>query len=162
MSSTSNSRQFDAVLALPFCHLGLQFENQQLVASEYLPADAENYDVNLSYVKQVADEVYAYCDDARFQFSLQLNPEGTDFQQSVWRQLQAIPAGEVMTYGEVAKKLGSSARAVGNACRANRIPLIIPCHRVVSASGLGGFAGQRSGYFTDIKRQLLLHEGLEI
>jgi len=163
MSSTKDkSSPFDAVLALPFCRLGLQFENQQLVASEYLPADSKSFAVNSLPVSQVSEQVYAYCENPGFQFSLKLNPPGTDFQQRVWRQLRAIPSGEVMTYGEVAKKLGSSPRAVGNACRANHIPLIIPCHRVIAASGLGGFAGHRSGYFLDIKRHLLRHEGLEI
>ena len=162
MSSTSiGSRQFDAVLALPFCRLGLQFENQRLVASEYLPADSKSFSPRSSYAVRVAEQVHAYCEDPGFQFSLKLNPPGTKFQQRVWKQLLAIPSGEVMTYGEVAKKLGSSPRAVGNACRANHIPLIIPCHRVIAASGLGGFAGHRSGYFLDIKRQLLRHEGLE-
>ncbi len=160
-SISVNSRQFDAVLALPFCHLGLQFENQQLVASEYLPDDSKSFATCSTHVSQVTEQVHAYCEDPGFQFSLQLNPPGTDFQRRVWKQLQAIPAGEVMTYGEVAKKLGSSPRAVGNACRANHIPLIIPCHRVIAASGLGGFAGHRNGYFLNIKRQLLRHEGLE-
>jgi len=163
MSVTSvNSRQFDAILALPFCHLGLQVENQQLIASEYLAADSKSFAARSSFVSKITEQVHAYCEDSNFQFSLKLNPPGTDFQRSVWKQLRAIPAGEVMTYGEVAKKLGSSPRAVGNACRANHIPLIIPCHRVIAASGLGGFAGHRSGYFLGIKRQLLRHEGLEI
>jgi len=68
----------------------------------------------------------------------------------------------VITYGEIAAELDSSPRAVGNACRKNPISLVIPCHRVVSASGIGGFSGQIEGEKISIKQQLLAHEGVEI
>ena len=69
---------------------------------------------------------------------------GTDFQRRVWAALRGIPAGETKSYGEIARKLGANgaARAVGGACGANPIPLLIPCHRVLAASRkLGGFSG---------------------
>ena len=66
-----------------------------------------------------------------------------------------IPAGSTRTYGELAKQLGTSARAIGGACRANPVLLLIPCHRVVAAHDKGGFAGHRSGRWVDIKRRLL-------
>jgi methylated-DNA-[protein]-cysteine S-methyltransferase len=74
--------------------------------------------------------------------------------------MQSIPAGETRTYGELAKAIGSSARAVGGACGANPIPLVVPCHRVVGAGGsLGGFMGAREeGFELMIKRWLLAHE----
>jgi len=87
-------------------------------------------------------------------------PIGTPFQLRVWSALREIPLGEVVTYGELAKTLGSSPRAVGGACRNNPIPLIIPCHRVVSKSGIGGFSGQWGiGERVDVKQWLLHHEG---
>ena len=95
--------------------------------------------------------------------SLQTIPlalQGTLFQKSVWHELCKIPLGETRTYGEVANKLNSSARAVGNACRSNPIQIIVPCHRVVSAKGLGGYAGETQGRQLDIKRWLLNHEGV--
>ncbi len=68
---------------------------------------------------------------------------GTEFQKQVWKQIYSIPYGETRTYGELAKSIGrpKAARAVGMACNANPVALIIPCHRVVGSNGLGGFAG---------------------
>lgn len=162
MSSTKKlAHQFDAVIALPFCHLGLNVNKGELLASEYLKPEIKTFVTDSSTVTEIVRQIEAYCENPTFNFQLELKPAGTVFQQKVWQVLSAIPAGQVMTYGEVAKQLSSSAQAVGNACRANPIPLIIPCHRVVSAQGIGGFAGHTSGYFTDIKSQLLAHEGLE-
>lgn len=87
-----------------------------------------------------------------------LAPAGTPFQRRVWQALQSIPAGTTLTYGELASKLGTSARAVGGACRANPIPLLIPCHRVIAAHGDGGFGGHTSGRWMEIKRWLLAHD----
>jgi methylated-DNA-[protein]-cysteine S-methyltransferase len=87
---------------------------------------------------------------------LDLSP-GTAFQQSVWRALQGIPAGATRSYGEIARAVGSprASRAVGQACGANPIPVLIPCHRALAAGGkLGGFSGG-----LDWKRRLLQREG---
>jgi methylated-DNA-[protein]-cysteine S-methyltransferase len=86
---------------------------------------------------------------------------GTPFQQGVWRELIRIPFGETRSYGELAKKLGSSARAVAGACRRNPLPLLVPCHRVVAKNGIGGFMGKTDGQALAIKRWLLQHEGHE-
>jgi len=88
-----------------------------------------------------------------------LRPAGTAFQRRVWERLQQIPPSEVMTYGQLAQELASSPRAVAGACRANPVPILIPCHRVVAASGLGGYMGQTAGRELAIKRWLLQHEG---
>lgn len=104
----------------------------------------------------------AYFADPGFRFDLALRPQGTDFQRRVWQTLLSIPAGRVSSYGELAKQLGSSARAVGNACRRNPVPIVVPCHRVVAKSGIGGFGGALSGQLIDQKRRLLQHEGVAI
>lgn len=83
---------------------------------------------------------------------------GTPYQQRVWRRLQQIPAGEERSYGELATELASCAQAVAGACRANPIPILIPCHRVVSSSGVGGYMGQTTGKAVAIKQWLLQHE----
>jgi methylated-DNA-[protein]-cysteine S-methyltransferase len=83
---------------------------------------------------------------------------GTPFQLRVWQALLEIPLGETRTYGELAKKLKSSARAVGMGCRTNPLPLIIPCHRIVSATGIGGFCGKLDGKPISVKEWLLTHE----
>lgn len=89
---------------------------------------------------------------------IKLLKQGSVYRQKVWAELSQIPIGATMTYSELAKKIGSGARAVGNACRDNAYPLFIPCHRVVSASGMGGYAGQTEGDFMTIKRKLLEFE----
>ena len=100
------------------------------------------------------DQVLAYFQDRRRSFALPLAPAGTDFQRQVWTQLQRIPYGETRSYADVARLLGTSARAVGNANGANPICLVVPCHRVIGADGsLTGFA-----FGTKLKRQLLEHE----
>ncbi|MAH17331.1 MAG: cysteine methyltransferase [Euryarchaeota archaeon] len=87
--------------------------------------------------------------------ALTLRPGGTAFQQRVWEALRAIPAGETATYGELAARAGSprAARAVGQACARNPIPVLIPCHRAVGSSGPGGWSGQPGA-----KKWLLAHE----
>lgn len=90
-----------------------------------------------------------------------LKPAGTNFQQRVWSELAHIPWGECITYAELAQRLDTSPRAVGGALRANPIPILIPCHRVVAASGLGGYAGA-SELGQARKRWLLRHEGVAI
>lgn len=97
----------------------------------------------------------------RREFDLPLVIEGTEFRRRVWDALLRIPYGEVRTYGEVARELGNPAatRAIGQANRENRFPIVIPCHRVVAAGGIGGYAGSDSGEGVDVKRWLLRHEG---
>ena len=109
---------------------------------------------------ELAQQLEKYFSSATSFTNLRLAPQGTDFQKSVWNELSKIPCGQTLTYGEIAKKLNSSARAVGNACRKNPIAIIVPCHRVVSATGLGGYAGKTEGRQLNIKRWLLKHEGV--
>ena len=93
-------------------------------------------------------------------FSVPLALEGTAFQQKVWSALQQLPPGSCCSYGELAIRVNSGARAVAGACRANPVPIIVPCHRVVAANGLGGYMGQQTGHGLAIKEWLLSHEGL--
>jgi methylated-DNA-[protein]-cysteine S-methyltransferase len=100
-------------------------------------------------------QIEEYFRGGRRGFTLRLAPAGSPFQRRVWQALQEIPYGETKSYGEIARKLGSSARAVGRANATNPICLIVPCHRVIGADGtLTGFA-----FGTDLKRRLLAHEG---
>ena len=92
--------------------------------------------------------------------NLKLLKQGTVHQNKVWAELLKIPQGETLTYSALAKKIGSAARAVGNACRTNPYPLLIPCHRVVSVNGMGGYSGNRHGKFMELKEKLLEAETL--
>ncbi|MEO5333313.1 MAG: methylated-DNA--[protein]-cysteine S-methyltransferase [Magnetococcus sp. YQC-5] len=70
-----------------------------------------------------------------------LSPQGTPFQRRVWALLREIPLGQIETYGSLARRLQTSPRAVGHALACNPIPILIPCHRVLAAHGLGGYSG---------------------
>jgi len=108
---------------------------------------------------QVATALDDYFTTARWPEELPLAPSGTPFQHRVWDCLRQISTGHTRSYGDIARELGSSARAVGGACRANPLLLLIPCHRVVARHGQGGFAGQTAGRWPAIKAWLLAHEG---
>lgn len=105
---------------------------------------------------EARDQLLAYLAGRRRSFSLPLAPGGSDFQRQVWAALLRIPWGETLTYGELARRLGreGAARAVGTANGANPLPILIPCHRVVAANGLGGYSGGLA-----LKRRLLTLEG---
>jgi methylated-DNA-[protein]-cysteine S-methyltransferase len=90
--------------------------------------------------------------------TIKLLKQGSAYRHKVWAELCKIPFGKIMTYSALAGKIGSSARAVGNACRDNPYPVIIPCHRIVSVSGIGGYCGQTEGDFIAIKYKLLAFE----
>ncbi len=97
--------------------------------------------------------------EPNFIFDLCLHISGTTHQQRVWQAIQAIPSGKTSSYAEIAMQLHSAPRAVGRACGANRIPIVIPCHRVISKNGgLGGFMNASDGDPLVIKRWLLRHE----
>jgi methylated-DNA-[protein]-cysteine S-methyltransferase len=114
-------------------------------------ASADAPDPAFDDVRNQLDEYFA---GTRTAFDLSLRPKGTAFEQRVWAHLQTIPYGETTTYGEIARELGSVARAVGRANGANPISIVVPCHRVVGTNGsLTGYAG---GLGT--KRELLDHE----
>jgi len=105
---------------------------------------------------EAARQLKAYDAGELSEFDLPLHVKGSDFQQSVCAQMSAIPFGDTVTYGDIAKALGQSAQAVGSACGGNPIPVIIPCHRVMGAKGLTGFSGKGG---VETKVALLRHEG---
>ena len=153
---------FQACLRAPFATLGIAASDTHVTAIRYLarstPARAPRRN-SIAYLACV--QIQAYLDDPRFEFDLPLRIAGTRHRLAVWEAMQRIPAGQTRTYGELAKEIGSSARAVGGACGANPIPLVVPCHRVIAADGaIGGFMGESSeGFELAIKRWLLEHEG---
>jgi methylated-DNA-[protein]-cysteine S-methyltransferase len=106
----------------------------------------------------VCRQIERYLDDPEFRFDLPFEFTGTAFQQRVWRAICAIPSGATLSYLQVARQLESAPRPVGGACGANRIPLVIPCHRVVASGGIGGFMHARGGAPVEIKKWLLRHE----
>lgn len=92
-------------------------------------------------LRQARTQLLAYFDASLRDFDLPLAPGGTPYRQAVWQAMCAIPYGETCTYATLAKKAGGAARSVGQACGANPIPILIPCHRVLAMHHLGGYSG---------------------
>ncbi len=153
---------YQAVIATPLGRVGIRMTGHTVSALDYLAADAPEQPPVNEAAQTVVAQLEAYFRDPRYRFTVPLAPDGTAFQQRVWVALQTIPAGTVLTYGELARRLDTAARAIGGACRNNPIPILIPCHRVVGRQGLGGYAGEVTGDPLAIKRWLLRHEGVAV
>ena len=151
---------WSAKLRTPFAVLGIRTRDGCLTGVEFLPQGERAQQPVDAFAARVVAEIEHYLADPRHRFTLPLSPAGTPFQRRVWRAIDAIPTGESRTYGEIARALATGPRAVGNACGANPIALVTPCHRVVGSHGaLGGFARTADGDALSIKRWLLVHEG---
>ncbi|MBS3916683.1 MAG: methylated-DNA--[protein]-cysteine S-methyltransferase [Sulfuritalea sp.] len=151
--------EFDAVLAAPFGAIGVRTEDEVITEITFLPPGTKPVAPKNALAVRTAAQLAAYLANPQTRFDLPLKPAGTAFQRNVWQVIAAISSGRTLSYGEIARKLKSAPRAVGQACSRNPYPLVVPCHRVVGAGGLGGFAHARSGYLLDTKRWLLAHEG---
>ncbi len=102
--------------------------------------------------REVSRQLGEYLSGGRRGFELPVRVSGSPFREAVWRELSRVPYGEVVTYGELARKIGApgASRAVGGALNANPVAIVLPCHRVVGTSGIGGYA-----YGSELKRRLL-------
>ena len=152
---------FNAVIEAPFGKVGIETDAAARVVTAivYLEPTVPCVVPDSPLAARAAEQIARYMACASAPFDLPLAPAGTPFQQRVWQAMCAIPLGEVLTYGQLAQQVGGVARAVGQACGDNPYPLVIPCHRVVGASGLGGFSHHGGdGYYPRIKRWLLAHE----
>jgi len=152
---------FDARIRTPFAVLGVRAPAGTVDEIVYLPLDTPARAPRSAVAERVARQVERYLGDAAYRFDLPLALAGSAFQLKVWREIARITPGKTRTYGEIAVKLGSTARPVGGACGCNPVPLVVPCHRVLAAGGrLGGFMGGRNDFPLSIKRWLLRHEGI--
>jgi methylated-DNA-[protein]-cysteine S-methyltransferase len=149
---------YDVVVAFPKMKVGVSIRDDRVVGIRYLPPEAGTKAPANELAERAARQLERYRDDPDVKFDLPLLIEGTQFQRRLWAALCEIPRGKTMTYGEMARKLEGEARAVGQACGDNRLPIVIPCHRVVAAEGIGGFAHSTGGYLVEAKRWLLMHE----
>jgi len=146
----------------PFGVVGVRTAGDSVAEIVYLPRSARELEPRNRVAEAACAQIARYLADPDFCFELPLGPAGTPFQRRVWRLIAAIPRGSTRSYGELAGELRSSPRPVGQACGANRFPLAIPCHRVVAASGIGGFAHHDAGFHLTVKRWLLRHEGVKL
>lgn len=157
-------RDYAAIVAFPGFALGIRCDADEITAIDFLPPTPEQAPTT-PLAAEAVRQLHAYRDDPRASFALPLRPAGTPFQRRVWEAIAAIPSGATQSYGVVAKSIRSGPRAVGGACGANPYPVVVPCHRVVAASGLGGFGREgddnapAAGYSPlNVKRWLLAHE----
>ena len=147
-----------AIINAPFGQLRLIADDGYLTGIDFLLEKQPLKKPATPLLREAEAQLVAYFRNPEHPFDLPLRLEGTAFQRRVWQALEEIPPGAPLTYGQLAKKLKTAPRAVGGACGANPIPIIVPCHRVVSASGLGGFMKTRYLGSLNIKSWLLAHE----
>ncbi|WP_020590422.1 methylated-DNA--[protein]-cysteine S-methyltransferase [Kiloniella laminariae] len=145
----------------PQGYLDIAEDDGKIVSLIWLDGSDDLHRDETPLLLECKKQILEYFQGQRQNFDkLPLNPKGTSFQKNVWESLYHIPYGELKTYGDIAREVGSVARAVGGACGANPIPIIIPCHRIIAENkGLGGFSG---GKGTSSKLELLALEGVKI
>ena len=153
---------FDYILPSPVGNLGLDLTDRGILFLSYTSSKRKLKVPRSGLAAEVYQQLLEYFNLHRTQFDLPLDGQGTKFQKAVWRELSKISFGRSLTYSDVAKKLRSGPRAVGNACRNNPISIIVPCHRVVSKSGIGGYSGKVIGNPIKRKNWLLHHEGVVV
>jgi methylated-DNA-[protein]-cysteine S-methyltransferase len=158
MSEVFSPDLFTAVVPAPFGGIGVRIDRNELRELVYLPLEYQPKAAHDPLSIEVAAQVKAYLKDPDFAFTLPLPEVGTAHQRKVWDVINAIPRGEVLTYAQVARRIASAPRAVGQACGSNWYPLVIPCHRVTATGSIGGFARHDGGFHQNVKRWLLQHE----
>jgi len=150
--------EFDAVIGFPAMRVGVRVRAECIAGINFLPLQGEVVAPRNALAERAARQIERYREDPDMRFELPLLVEGSPFQRRVWEALCAIPSGRTLTYGDLARQVDGEARAVGQACGDNHLPIVIPCHRAVAADGIGGFAHSTGGYLLEAKRWLLLHE----
>ena len=155
------ANQYQARLVAPFAILGIHTEEDWLTGIDYLPLDTLPLEPQNPLAREVCQQLNEYLINPNFKFDLSLHIGGTTHQRRVWQAIQTIPSGLTRSYADIATQLHSAPRAVGQACGANRLPLVIPCHRVIAKNGgLGGFMNASDGIPIVIKSWLLRHESI--
>src|SRR5699024_8209663 len=122
----------------PLGWLQIKADNKALQAIHFLDKEQDKDNPQpTDIIRRTITQLEAYCEGRLTEFSLPLDPKGTDFQQKVWQQLCTIPYGQTSSYGQIAEMLGDAkkVRAVGRANGQNPISIVIPCHRVIGANG---------------------------
>ena len=154
--------RFHARVQTPFAVLGIRTEGERIAHIEYLPKGAATLAPINMLAERACKQIERYLDDPRYKFTLPFDYTGSEFQCRVWRAISKVTPGKTVTYSDIARSIKSAPRAVGGACGRNRLPLVIPCHRVLAVGGIGGFMHARAGDPINIKSWLLRHEGVRI
>ncbi len=149
---------YQAIISTPIGKLGIETAQDKLTRISFLSPDNQIFNPTDSFTQSVVQELSAYFKNPNHTFKLNYDFNGTEFQQRVWKALLSIKVGKTLTYSDLAKELKTGPRAIGNACRHNLIPIIIPCHRITAIGGLGGYSCAIEGGLPVIKQWLLKHE----
>lgn len=155
-----NKAGYSVIMDSPIGKLGILASQNHLQRIDFLSARVREKDPTSAVAVKVVKQLRQYFENPMFEFSIACQMDGSAYQQRVWSRLKSINSGRCMTYSAIADELSSGARAVGGACRANPVPIIVPCHRVVSKSGVGGYDGDWGAGKVKIKAWLLRHEGM--
>jgi methylated-DNA-[protein]-cysteine S-methyltransferase len=149
---------FTAIMPSPLGKIGVTISENFLTQLQFLDDTYPLLTSKETLAGRIVEEVNHYFKNPSFQFTIPFRVTGTTFQTCAWKALVRLPVGSTTTYSALASDLNTGPRAVGNACRSNPIPLLIPCHRVLAKNGLGGFMGDCTGKKIAIKQWLLKHE----
>ena len=149
---------FDVIVEFPKMKVAVKTRDEQVVEIRYLPLSSPLVSPKTPLAALAAEQLERYRENPDATFDLPVLVQGNPLQRAVWTAMRAIPRGRTRTYGELARELGADPRDIGQACGDNRLPIVIPCHRVVAADGIGGFGHSTGGYLLEAKRWLLMHE----
>ena len=142
----------------PFAVIGICCDESAVISADYLPRKTPPLPPQNYLAAEVAKQLCAYLANPRHCFDVPLYPAATAHQQKARRHILQVPSGKTATYKTIAALINSSPRAIGGACRANAVPLMVPCHRIVATNGIGGFGGGKRD-MPQMKKWLLRHEG---
>ncbi len=149
----------------PIFNLLIKFENNYLYAIEFCKKDTILFvdrldNKKFDFIKKLIRQLDCYLNDGKFKFDIPIVEHGSLFQQKLYARIRQIRSGTTESYLSLAHKFATSTRGIGNSCGRNKIPLFIPCHRVIAVNGnLGGFMNNKVGSFgLLVKKWLLKHE----
>ncbi len=150
------NKTYCTTIQSPVGFLKITTDDIALLSVDFTDQYSESDSYQPDILRNAVSQLFEYFNGTLTEFSLNLNPEGTEFQKKIWQFVESIPFGETVSYLDIALLSGSekNTRAIGLANGKNRIPIIIPCHRVIGSSGkMTGYAGG-----IERKKWLLLHE----
>jgi len=146
------------IIRSPIGNILISLNGDEIDGIELFTSSVIKNEIHSEIQLKIMDQFTAYFKQAHNNWSLDLVKKGTPFQRQVWQYLHTISVGKTKTYSDIASALSTSPRAVANACRANPFAIVIPCHRVVAKTGLGGYYGKTIGKELNVKQWLLDHE----
>lgn len=145
-----------SIFKTPWGSLEVAHDEQHIHQSHFIGDSPAK--LHTSFCDKINIELRHYFENPKHRFQLPLMPKGSTFQQQVWNTLLVIPVGRTFTYGELAQRIQTSPRAIGQACKTNPLTIFIPCHRVVGKGDIGGYMGEAKALL--LKMALLEHEGV--